>query len=111
MPIEAFGLALAAAFYPPAIVAMIAVARGDHVRRRVFVYLAGAATMTFAAGAVMLLLLDGAGLEQRQHPTPSAALEFVLGAASLLLAARVARTRPPALAVAGGGDGRSRTER
>ena len=34
MPLEALGLAFAAAFYPPAIVALIAVARGDRTHAR-----------------------------------------------------------------------------
>src|SRR3954454_22375807 len=113
MPIEAFGLALAAAFYPPAILAMIAVVRGDHVRRRVFTYLFGAATMTFVAGAAMLVLLDGSGLTQRSHPTPAAGLELALGLASLGLAAclwKTRATRRPTTGGGGGGGG-TRTER
>lgn len=87
MPVEAFGLALAAAFYPPAVIAMIALVRGDQPRRRLFVYLAGAAVMTFGAGVAMLLLLQQSGAVQRQHPQPSAALEIVLGLAALAIAA------------------------
>jgi hypothetical protein len=99
MPIEAFGLALAAAFYPPAVVAMIAVLRGERTRLRVFVYLAGAATMTFGAGIAMLALLDGAGVVQRERPAPGAALELALGAVSLVLGVWLWRTRsrPPAV--------------
>src|SRR5215213_3051972 len=93
MPLEAFGLALAAAFYPPAVVAMIAVVRGEHARRRVFAYMLGAATMTFGAGVAMLILLDGSGLTQRRHPTPAAALELALGLVSLALASWLWRTR------------------
>jgi hypothetical protein len=93
VPLEAFGLALAAAFYPPAVVAMIAVTRGDRVRRRLLAYLLGAATMTFGAGAVMLILLKDGGVNQRDHPAPGAALEIALGVVSLALAAWLWRRR------------------
>jgi hypothetical protein len=110
MPVEALGLALAAAFYPPAIVAMIAVVRGEHARTRVLAYLAGAATMTFGAGIAILLLLDGAGVVQREHPTPGAALEIALGAVSLALGAWLWRTRGRS-APSSPRTGASRTER
>lgn len=112
MPIEALGLALAAAFYPPAVVALIAVVRGPSARPRVFAYLAGAAVMTFGAGLAMLALLRESGAVQLRNPSPSAAVELALGALCLGLAVAVWR-RAPARVGAGAGPSAttSRTER
>ena len=108
MPIEAFWLALAAAFYPPAIVALIAVVRGPSARSRVFVYLAGAAAMTFGAGLAMLAVLRESGTTDLRNPSPSAAVEIALGVLCLALAAAVWRRAPSAVVA---GPGPSRTER
>ena len=54
MPAQALELALAASIYPPAVLAVIALGRGEQLRSRVFVFVLGALLVTYALGVLML---------------------------------------------------------
>lgn len=94
MPSEALSLALAASIYPPALAAVIALGRGQDVRLRVVLLVAGAFLTVFVTGSLMLLLFAQAHASKSAVHTPSAALYIAGGVVALLLAVRV-RRRPP----------------
>jgi hypothetical protein len=91
MPAQALELALAASIYPPALLAVIALGRGEQLRSRVFVFVLGALLVTYAIGVLMLLVLDELGATGPNHWAPSAALDLVLGVALLGLAVHLRR--------------------
>ena len=90
---EALPLALAAAFYPPAILVVILLLTADHPRRLVYAYLAGGALIVFSVGVVFLFVLTGSGATQQDSPSVSAAGDIVLGVLLLGLAAWAWRRR------------------
>jgi Sap, sulfolipid-1-addressing protein len=94
MPAQALELALAASIYPPAVLAVIALGRGEQLKSRVFVFVLGALLVTYALGVVLLLVLDELGATGPDHWAPSAALDLVLGVALLGLAVHLRRKRP-----------------
>lgn len=94
MPPQAIALALAASIYPPAVAAVIALGRGGQVRTRVLAFVVGAASITYAAGVLMLFVLAGLGATGPLHYTPSASLELALGIVLIAFAIHL-RRRPP----------------
>ena len=91
MPAQALELALAASIYPPAVLAVIALGRGEQLKSRVFVFVLGALLVTYALGVLMLVVLDELGATGPGHWAPSAALDLVLGVALLGLAVHLRR--------------------
>jgi len=91
MPAQALELALAASIYPPAVLAVIALGRGEQLKSRVFVFVLGALLVTYALGVVMLVVLDELGATGRHHWAPSAALDLALGVALVGLAVHLRR--------------------
>ena len=53
---QALPLALSAAIYPPALLVLLLLLTGEHPRRLVLAYFAGAALMVVSAGLVALTL-------------------------------------------------------
>ncbi len=84
---QAVPLALAAAFYPPAIIVVILLLTGEHPRRLVLAYLAGAALIVVSVGVAFLFVLTGSGATQQDNQSASAAVDVALGLALLVLAA------------------------
>ena len=93
MPPQALALAFAASIYPPAVAAVIALGRGSQVRSRVAAFVLGAALVTYASGALMLLVFDEVGVAGPRRRTPSAAFDLALGVSLIALAAWL-RRRP-----------------
>jgi hypothetical protein len=91
MPAQALELALAASIYPPALLAVIALGRGEQLKSRVFVFVLGALLVTYALGVLMLVVLDELGATGPHHWAPSAALDLVLGVALVGLAIHLRR--------------------
>jgi hypothetical protein len=91
MPPQALALAFAASIYPPAVVAVIALGRGEQVRSRVLAFVVAALLITYAIGALLLFLLEDVGATGSHHLTPSAALDLALGVLLLGLAVRLRR--------------------
>ncbi len=91
MPAQALELALAASIYPPAVLAVIALGRGEQLKSRVFVFVLGALLVTYALGVLMLVVLDELGATGPHHWAPSAALDLALGVALLGLAVHLRR--------------------
>lgn len=91
MPPQALALAFAASIYPPAVVAVIALGRGEQVRSRVLAFVLAAMLITYAIGTILLFLLDDVGATGSHHLTPSAALDLALGVLLLALAVRLRR--------------------
>jgi hypothetical protein len=89
MPAQALALAVAASIYPPAVLAVIALGRGEQVRSRVFAFVAAAMLITYAIGALLLFLLEDVGATGSHHLTPSAALDLGLGVLLLAFAVRL----------------------
>ncbi len=89
MPAQALALAFAASIYPPAVVAVIALGKGEQVRSRVFAFVAAAVLVTYAIGTLLLFLLEDLGATGSRHLTPSAALDLGLGLLLLALALRL----------------------
>ena len=95
---EALPLALSAALYPPALLVLLLLLTGDHPRRLVLAYFAGAALMVVGAGLVALTLLKGSGATTPGQPVRQRrASQIIVGLALLALAAwlwRRARATP-----------------
>ena len=97
MPAEAISLALAASIYPPALAAVIALARGADVKLRVVLFVAAAYATVLVTGALMLLLFTELGASQHDVSAPPAAVYVLAGLALLALALSLHRrphTRP-----------------
>lgn len=90
---QALPLALTASFYPPAILVMILLLTGDHPRRLVLAYLAGAALIVVPVGIVGLLVLTGSGATAQDNQSASAGVDVALGVILLLLAGYAWRRR------------------
>src|SRR5262249_17943730 len=84
---EALPLALAAAIYPPALLAPLLVTGGPRPRPLVGAYFAGAALVTFGVGLLGLAVADGTGITVQHDHQASAATYFALGLLLLPLAA------------------------
>jgi Sap, sulfolipid-1-addressing protein len=93
MPPQALALALGASIYPPAAAAVIALGRGPQVRSRVFAFVLAAVLVTYALGALMLLLLVELGINGPSHYSPSAAVDLAIGVGLLVLAVWLYRKR------------------
>lgn len=91
MPPQALALAFAASIYPPAVVAVIALGRGEQVRSRVLAFVLAALLVTYAIGTLLLFLLEDVGATGSHHLTPSAALDLGLGVLLLAFAVRLRR--------------------
>jgi hypothetical protein len=83
---QALPLALSAAFYPPALLVLLALLTGTHPRRLVLAYFAGAAILTIVAGLVALALLKQTGATTQESNTASGWLYIAVGVVLLALA-------------------------
>ena len=94
---EAVPLALAAAVNPPAILILILLLTGEHPRRLVLGYLAGAAAIIAAISFAVLFLLSASGATSDDSRSASASVDLVLGLVLVGLAvwAWRRRRRPP----------------
>ncbi len=95
---SALPLALAAGIYPLGLAIVLRYLGEPASMRHAYAYLAGTATVTFVAGAAILLTLRGSGLTERKHPTPSGGIQVFLGVGLLVVAVFLARRRKPAAA-------------
>jgi len=77
-------LALSAAVYPPALLVLLLLLTGEHPRRLVLAYYAGAAILTISAGLIALAILKATGVNDQSSTTASGSFDIVLGV--LLLA-------------------------
>jgi hypothetical protein len=94
MLLEAAGFALLASLSPTALLVAAVYLASDRPRLIASVYLAGAVTMSVAMGAVLLLALRGADLNQHEQHTPRYALRLGLGILLLVAGVVIARRRP-----------------
>lgn len=93
MPPEALSLALAGSIYPPAVAAVIALGRGDQVRSRVVLFVAGAFVTVYVVGVLLLLVFGGVDTTPRHHPTPSGGVYVAVGVIAILVAVWMSRHR------------------
>jgi hypothetical protein len=82
---EALPLALSAAIYPPALLVLLLLLSGEHPRRLVLAYLAGAALMVVGAGLIALAVLNGSGATSQSSKSASAGVEIAVGLALIVL--------------------------
>jgi Sap-like sulfolipid-1-addressing protein len=82
---QALPLALSAAFYPPALLVLLALLTGTHPRRLVLAYFAGAAVLTVGAGLIALALLTQTGATTQESSTVSGWLYIAVGVMLLAL--------------------------
>jgi Sap, sulfolipid-1-addressing protein len=94
MPAQALELALAASIYPPAVVAIIALGRGQQLKSRVVLFVLGALVVTYALGVLMLFVLNELGATGPHHWTPGGAFDLLLGVVLIGLAVHLRRKRP-----------------
>jgi uncharacterized protein (TIGR03382 family) len=94
---EALPLALSASIYPPALLVLLLLMTGEHPRRLVLAYFAGAALMVVGAGLIALAVLNGSGATSQSSRSASGGVEIAVGLALLLLGAWLwrRRTRAP----------------
>jgi hypothetical protein len=91
---EAAGLALVAAFYPPAMLIAAVYLVSERPGRMAVVYLAGGLLMVSLIGTIVLVAIRAGGLSHvGQHPTRSG-LRLGLGAVALGAAVLIARRSP-----------------
>lgn len=90
---QALPLALSASIYPPALLVLILLLTGDHPRRLVLAYFAGAALMVVAAGLIALAVLNGTGATAQSSQSASGGVQVVVGLLLLALAAWLWRRR------------------
>ena len=83
---QALPLAISAAVYPPALLVLLLLLSGEHPRRLVLAYFAGAALLTISAGLIALALLKTAGLTTQDSSTASGWVYIVIGVLLLALA-------------------------
>jgi hypothetical protein len=82
--------ALAAAFFPPGLAAVIWLLALPRGRARALTYLIGAATSTIGSGVAILMLLEGAGAVPDGHPGIVAYARTTVGAMLLVFGVVVA---------------------
>ena len=90
---EALPLALSAAIYPPALLVLLLLLTGEHPRRLVLAYFAGAALMVVAAGLIALAVLNGSGATSQSSQSASAGVQIVVGLVLLALGTWLWRRR------------------
>jgi hypothetical protein len=92
---QAFGLALAASVYPPALLVVAAMLAGTPPRRRALAFYAGAATATVGIGLGVVAALRKTDLVRPHHDhTVPATIQIALGVLLLFIGARVTRHEP-----------------
>jgi hypothetical protein len=111
LPSQALALAFAASIYPPAVAAVIALARGPQLRSRVFAFVLAAFLITYAMGAAMLFLFEELGATTATNRSASAAISLTLGVLLIALAVRMQRKRPDRDAGREASNGPSRIDR
>ena len=89
----ALPLALSAALYPPALLVLLLLLRGDQPRRLVFAYYCGAAILTIGSGLIALAVLKGANATTESSKNLSGGIYIALGVVLLALAAWAWRRR------------------
>lgn len=110
MPTQAITLALAGSIYPPALAAVIAIARGPELRTRLLAFAIAALLTTFAVGIAILELLDALEIGGTRHQDVSAALQLAIGAALIGVAVYIQR-RPRKPNASADGRAESKLER
>ena len=90
---EALPLALSAAIYPPALLVLLLLMTGEHPRRLVLAYFAGAALMVVGAGLIALAVLNGSGATSQSSQSASAGVQIVVGLVLLALGTWLWRRR------------------
>ncbi len=90
---EALPLALGAAIYPPALLVLLLLLTGEHPRRLVLAYFAGAALMVVAAGLIALAVLKGSGATTQSSQSASGGVQIAVGLLLLALSAWLWRRR------------------
>jgi len=90
---QALPLALSASIYPPALLVLILLLTGDHPRRLVLAYFAGAALMVVSAGLIALAVIDGSGATTQSSQSASGGVKIAVGVLLLLLSAWLWRRR------------------
>ncbi|WP_166459853.1 GAP family protein [Amycolatopsis pithecellobii] len=91
---EALPAALGAAISPPALLFIAFLLANPRPRSRALIFLTGAVLITLGVGFVVVLALQGSGLESRQHRTVPPWIDLSLGIV-LVAFAVVVRFRPP----------------
>jgi uncharacterized membrane protein YidH (DUF202 family) len=89
----AFPLALSAAIYPPALLVLILLLAGEHPRRLVGAYFAGAALMVFGVGLIGLAVLDETSTTTKSNSSASGGVQIAVGILLLALSAWLWRRR------------------
>jgi hypothetical protein len=90
----AIPLAVAAAFFPPAVAVILWLFASPPRVRRGVVYLSGAATSTLASGAIILGLLHGVATAPGRRTVIESTVQVVLGGVFVLFAVGLALRRP-----------------
>jgi hypothetical protein len=90
----AIPLALLATLSPTSVAVIIWYLGLESPRKLVAAYLGGALLITAVVAVAALFILQGAQIAPHTHPTPSATVDIVLGAALLGTAVGVARHKP-----------------
>ncbi len=83
---EALPLAISAGLYPPALIVLLVLLAGEHPRRLVLAYFAGAAILTVGGGLVALAVVNGAGLTTDSSKSASGWAYIAIGVVLLGLA-------------------------
>ncbi len=89
----AFPLALSASIYPPALLVLILLLTGEHPRRLVLAYFAGAALMVFGCGLIALGVMQSAGATSESSTSGSPELQIGVGILLFILSAWLWRRR------------------